>query len=129
MDEIVADLTPAIEALAVDWPPGFGWRWRGEVETAAETCADTEVALAVALVLVFGVVGAVAFLGESLSLTQALGSFPVLVTVLAIVRRAARPPGGCVLDGAPGARRATLGLPPGASVRHGVDERPPVART
>ena len=51
--EIIADVTPKLEALRTNWPPGYWYRLGGEAEESAEAFGSAGYAMAVALFLVF----------------------------------------------------------------------------
>lgn len=51
--EIIADLTPKIDALQAQWPQGYRYQFAGEAEDTAETFGSAGTMLGVALFLVF----------------------------------------------------------------------------
>ncbi|MEQ8747711.1 efflux RND transporter permease subunit [Pyruvatibacter sp.] len=71
--EIVAEITPKLEAMQNDWPAGYKFTFGGESEETAETFASAGVMLVVAIIMVFGV------------LVIVFGSFPqafILLTTM-----------------------------------------------
>ena len=53
--DIMAALTPKLDAMQKDWPAGYAYRVGGESAETGETFASAGVALVIALVMVFGV--------------------------------------------------------------------------
>lgn len=100
----VADrLRPQIEAMAADWPDGFSFRFRGEVESAAETYSSAGLAFVTALLLVFAVLAllfgsfgqpfiimamaplALTGVGLGFFILQIPISFPAMIGVIALI--------------------------------------------
>lgn len=100
---VIAALEPQVAAIADDWSAGMSWRFRGEVESSAETYGSTGQALLIAVGLVFAVL---ALLFQSfrqpfiimtiapLSMTGVFGgfaaldisiSFPAMIGVIALL--------------------------------------------
>lgn len=55
VNEVIAELTPALDRAQRDWPAGYTWSIGGESEEMAETFGSAGVMLVVALIMVFGV--------------------------------------------------------------------------
>ncbi len=53
--QVAGALRPHLEAMADSWPEGVSYRFRGEVESAAETYSSAGLAFVTALLLVFAV--------------------------------------------------------------------------
>ena len=103
VDVVAAALTPRLDALSTDWPQGYAWRLRGEIETAAETFGSAGIALGLALAAVgalltlqfrSGVRAAIVMATAPLALTgvglgfwimQIPMSFPAFVGVIALI--------------------------------------------
>jgi len=53
--EVIADITPELDRLSEQWPPGYSWSIGGESEETAETFGSAGLMLVIALIMVFGV--------------------------------------------------------------------------
>ncbi len=53
--DVVARLAPILEEVSKDWPLGTSYRFRGEVESSAQTYSSAGKAFAIALLLVFAI--------------------------------------------------------------------------
>lgn len=55
VNEVTAELLPLLTEASKNWPSGYAWSMGGEAEEAAETFGSAGAMLAVALIMVFGV--------------------------------------------------------------------------